>query len=381
MKVIILSGLAPSTFFAHVSLATALRDAGHQVMVTAADDDVIPVIAAAGLPALPVMEPGLTRHQMVADAGLGGVPEDAVDREYMAGRWFALIETKPLDALLAFAESWHPDVVIGGMLAYSAPLLAARLGVPYVRQGWDIHPTKLFDGGAAHQLREELAELGFDGLPEPDLMIDITPPSLRAPDAKPAQAMRWIPGNAQCRMEPWMYTKGADARIGVTIGTSVADYDQYDFVQGIVENVAAADAEVAVAVPAAATPVLRERLAEDIHVGWAPLDVLTPTCDVLVHQSGGSTMMTALSRGVPQILIPDSGQFRQTEMARSLVEAGAALTLSPEQATTELIAKSCQELLSDPSYAAAAAGLAEEIAGLPLPSEVVRRIEWLVRAA
>lgn len=381
MKVIILAGLAPSTFFAHVSLATALRDAGHQVMVTAADDEVIPVIAAAGLPALPVMEPGLTRHQMVAEAGLGGVPEDAVEREYMAGRWFALIETKPLDALLAFAEDWRPDVVIGGMLAYGAPLLAARLGVPYVRQAWDIHPTTLFDGGAAHQLRDELAELGLDGLPEPDLMIDIMPPSLRTPETKPAQMMRWIPGNSQCRLEPWMYTKGADNRIGVTVGTTVADYNQYDFVQGIVENIATLDAELAVAVPEAAVPVLRESLSENARVGWAPLDVLAPTCDVLVHQSGGSTMMTALSFGVPQVLIPDSGQFRQTEMARRLVEAGAALMVSQEQATTEIITKKCQEIISNPGYATAAAGLAQEIAALPLPSEVARRIEWLVHKA
>jgi UDP:flavonoid glycosyltransferase YjiC (YdhE family) len=381
VKVIILAGITPSTFFAHVSLATALRDAGHQVMVTAAADEVIPTIAAAGLPALPVMEPGLTRDQIRVNAGLGRVPEDALEREYMAGRWFAVIETVPLDALLAFAKDWRPDVVIGGMLAYGAPLLAARLGVPYVRQAWDIHNPKRFDAGAAHQLREDLAELGLDGLPEPDMMIDVMPPSLRTPETKTGQMMRWIAGNSQCRLEPWMYTKGADTRIGVTVGTGVADYNQYDFVQGIVENVATLDVEVAVAVPEEAVPVLREQLNDNVSVGWAPLDILAPTCDVLVHQSGGSTMMTAMSFGVPQVLLPDAGQFRQGDMARRLVEAGAALVLSHEQATTEVIAKSCQEIISNPSYAAAAAGLAKEIAALPLPSEVARRIEWLVHEA
>lgn len=379
MKVIVLAGITPSTFFAHVSLATALRNAGHQVMVTAAADDVIPTIAAAGLPAVPVMEPGLTREQIFADAGLARVPEDAVEREYMAGRWFALIENRPMDALLAFARDWRPDVVIGGMLAYGAPVLAAHLGVPYVRQAWDIHDPKLFDSGAAYQLREELAALGLDGLPEPDMIIDVMPPSMRTPETKPAQMMRWIAGNTQCRLEPWMYTKGAGTRIGITVGTGVADYNQYDFVQGIVKNVATLDVEVAVAVPEDAVPVLRERLDGNVRVGWVPLDILAPTCDVLVHQSGGSTMMTALSFGVPQVLIPDSGQLRQMDMARRLVEAGAALTISHEQATTEVIAENCREMISDPRYATAAAGLAQEIAALPLPSEVVRRIEWLVR--
>src|SRR5213078_411551 len=118
-----------------------------------------------------------------------------------------------------------------------------------------------------------------------------------------------------------------------------------------------------------------------VRVGWTPLDVLSPTCDVLVHQTGGSTMMTALSFGVPQVLVPDSGQFRQTDMARRLVEAGAALMLSHEEATTEIIAEKCREMISNPSYAAAAAGLAQEIAVLPLPSEVARRVEWLVHEA
>jgi len=381
LKVIVLAGITPSTFFAHVSLATALRDAGHQVMVTAAADDVVPAIAAAGLPAVPVMEPGLTREQIFAEAGLAQVPQDAVEREYMAGRWFALIETRPLDTLLKFAEDWRPDVVIGGMLAYGAPLLAAHLGVPYVRQAWDIHPPTLFDAGATFQLREELAELGLEDLPEPDMLIDVMPPSMRTPEAKPGHMMRWIPGNTQCRLEPWMYAKGADTRIGITVGTGVADYNQYDFVQGIAKFVATLDAEVAVAVPEAATPVLRERLDEKVKVGWVPLDMLAQTCDVLVHQSGGSTMMTALSYGVPQVLLPDAGQHRQVEMARRLVEAGAALVLSHEQATTEVIAKHCQEILSNPSYAAAAAGLAKEIAALPLPSEMARRIELLVHKA
>nr|AXL05458.1 hypothetical protein [uncultured bacterium] len=378
MKVIILAGITPSTFYAHVSVATALRNAGHQVMVTVADDDVVPTVAAAGLPVVPVMEPGLTRRQIFAEAGLSQVPDDAVEREYMAGRWFALVETRPLDALMAFVEDWRPDIVIGGMLAYGAPLLAARLGVPYVRQAWDIHDPKLFDAGAAYQLREELAELGLDGLPEPDLLIDIVPPSLRTPESKPAQMMRWIPGNSQCRLEPWMYTKGADIRIGVTVGTGVADYNQYDFVQGIVKNVATLNVEVAAAVPEAAVPVLRERLDENVRVGWVPLDILLPTCDVLVHQSGGSTMMTALSAGVPQVLTPHAGQLRPADMARRLVEVGTARMIPAEQATTEMIAKNCQEIIANPSYAAAAAGLAEEIAALPLPAEVASRIEGLV---
>jgi UDP:flavonoid glycosyltransferase YjiC (YdhE family) len=81
---------------------------------------------------------------------------------------------------------------------------------------------------------------------------------------------------------------------------------------------------------------------------------------------------------VPQVLIPDPNLFRANAMARRLVEAGAALMLTPDEATTDAIAKACQEIITNPSYAAAAAALAREIAAQPLPCDVARRIELLV---
>lgn len=377
MKVIILAGVAPSTIFSHAPLATALRNAGHQVMMTASVEDVVPTITEIGLPALPITDLDMTPQQIIAtDKKLLQVPEDPVDRERQSGRWYAKLESATLDALMAFCEDWRPDVVIGGIASYAAPLLAARLGIPHVRHAWDIHDPAVMDSGAEEQLSEELAALGFDGFPEPDMMIDITPPSMRGNDTAAVQMMRWIPGNSQCRLEPWMYTRGAGNRIGVTIGTGVANYNQHDFLHDIVANVSTVDAEVVVPVTNDAAPALRERL--NVHAGWVPLDILAPTCDVLVHQTGGSTMMTALSFGVPQILIPAPDQNRANVMARRLVEAGAAIMMSPAEATTDVIAKNCQEIISNPEYAEAAAGLAREIAALPLPSEVARRVELLV---
>ncbi|MCN0179055.1 glycosyltransferase [Salinispora arenicola] len=378
MRVLVLAGIAPSTVFSHVPLAMALRNSGHQVMVTASLDDMIPTIAGVGLPAIRTTDPDLGPREIFArDSRLLEIPEDPVAREQQSGHWYGRLEAVTLDALVAFAEDWPPDVIIGGMGSYAAPLLAKRLGVPHVRHGWDIHDPHLVDLGATEELQPELAELGLSEIPEPDMTIDITPPSLRLPDAAPAQTMRWIPGNTQCLLEPWMYKRGADTRIGVTIGTGVARYNQYDFLQAIVENISIPDAEVVVPITEDSLPGLRDRL-KNVLAGWIPLDIVAPTCDVLVHQSGGSTMMTALSFGVPQVLIPDPALHRANEMARRIVEAGAGIMLTPEEATSDVLAKSCQEIVSNPKHAAAARSLAREIAALPLPSEVARRIEWLV---
>jgi UDP:flavonoid glycosyltransferase YjiC (YdhE family) len=378
LKVIILAGVAPSTVFSHAPLAMALRNAGHQVMVSASVDEVVPTISEIGLPAVPVADPDVTPQQVLAtEEHLMQIPDNPVDRERQSGRWYGKLESVTLDALLAFARDWRPDVVIGGDASYAAPLLARHLGVPFVRHAWDIHDPKLMDEGANEQLGKFLADLGLDALPEPDMLIDITPPTLRTREVQAVQMMRWIPGNTQCRLAPWMYTKGADKRIGVTIGTGVGRHGQHDFLHGIVENLGTLDAEVVVPVTDDAAPRLREQLPK-VQAGWIPLDILAPTCDVLVHQTGGSTMMTALSFGVPQVLIPDPNLFRANAMARRLADAGAALVLTPDEATTDAVAKACQEIITNPSYAAAAAALAREIAAQPLPSEVARRIELLV---
>lgn len=381
LKVLNLAGVAPSTVFSHVPLANALRNIGHQVMTTASVDEMVDTIAGVGLSAVRTTDPDLTPRKIIADSGLTYVPEDPVEREAMAGRWYAHMEYVTLDALLAFTKDWRPDVIVSGVTSYAGPLLAAHLGIPYVRHAWDIHDPRVMDESAEDQLRDQLKELGLDGMPEPAMTIEIAPPSLRPADARPAQLMRWIPGNSQSVVEPWMYTKGADTRIGVTLGTGVASYNQYDFLQGVVENVASLRAaEVVVAVTEDAAPELRERL-KNVRAGWIPMDVVAPTCDVLVHQTGGSTMMTALSFGVPQVLIPDTSMYRTTDMARRLAEAGAAVVLSPEEATSDVIAKTCEEIVSTPSFAAAAAKLAAEITALPSPHEVAQRIERLVHQA
>jgi glycosyltransferase len=302
-----------------------------------------------------------------------------------------------LPVLDELARDWRPDVIVAGTLAYAGPILAARLGVPWVRHTWDAIEITEADTGAAAELAAELAELGLDRIPPPDLLLEVCPPSLlpaRRLDGRATAFMRWVPATGQRSLEPWMYRRGAKRRICLTAGTRVApqerpaaagDYrqDAFDFLRSLAVKVGALDAELLIAVPEDAAPALRaslrDVLGEQAHVGWMPLDVVARHCDLIVHHGGGVTSMTALSAGLPQVVLP---QWPIMIPAAGRAAAyGAAIALLPGEDSDERVAQACGTVLGTPGYAERAAAIAEEIAGLPAPADTVTRVTDLVLKA
>ncbi|MFF7637028.1 nucleotide disphospho-sugar-binding domain-containing protein [Kitasatospora sp. NPDC008050] len=380
MKILFVAAGSPATVFALAPLATAARNAGHQVFM-AANADMMPVVVEAGLPGLPTTELPI-RHFITTDRNGDpeAIPADPAGQALFTGRWFARMAAASLAGMLELTRHWRPDLVVGGTMSYVAPLLAAHLGVPHVRQAWDAIDADGIHPGADAELRPELAELGLERLPEPDLFIDICPPSLRPAHAAPAQMMRYIPANKQRRLEPWMYTRGKRRRVCVTSGSRVAkeSYDKnYEFLRDLAGDLAAWDVELIVAAPEEVAAALRTELPDaGLRAGWIPLDVVATTCDLLVHHAGGVSTLTGLNAGVPQLLIP-KGAVLETP-ARRIADYGAAITLLPGQDSAEGISAACQDLLAQPGYRKRAQELSTEISEMPRPASVVAALEELV---
>lgn len=346
MKFLFTAGGGQATVFAAAPLATAARNAGHEILL-AADEPLLETIAAIGLPA------AATPHPRLSSARLG--------------------------ALMDLAEDWPPDLVVGG-LSYVPGVLATRLQVPYVRQAWDV-PRADMKRKAEEELRPELDSLGLAGLPDPDMFIDVCPPPLRASCNLDAQPMRWIPRNRQCRLEPWMYTRPKGRlRVLITSGTRTRMLGiPGSSMRHLVHQLTLAGAEVLIAAPAADAEEIAAELG-DVRIGWIPLDVVASTCDLAVHHGGATTAMTVMNAAVPHLIIPDNGYGKA--VAQAVSGFGAALMLMPEQEAPgqdpgEVIAAGCREVLSTPRYAKQARALAEQIAALPTPAEVVRTLETL----
>ncbi|CAM5723349.1 DNTP-hexose glycosyl transferase OS=Streptomyces fumanus OX=67302 GN=GCM10018772_37070 PE=4 SV=1 [Streptomyces fumanus] len=162
MKILFIPGNSPYPIFSHTPLATAARNAGHQVFMGGIDW-VLPNIASVGLPAVKISPVSMEE----VSAFMGAMPEDPAEQLKAVGRVYAEIAVDSLDRLLDLADHWRPDLVVGGGMFYTAPLLADHLGIPSVRLEWDRIDSRAYDPGAEPVLAPVLAELGLDKVPAP----------------------------------------------------------------------------------------------------------------------------------------------------------------------------------------------------------------------
>jgi MGT family glycosyltransferase len=101
--------------------------------------------------------------------------------------------------------------------------------------------------------------------------------------------------------------------------------------------------------------------------------------DLVVHHGGSGTMLGALARGIPQLMLPQAAdQFTNADV---LADAGLGLALEGDEVTASAVATASDTLLSDPSYRRASRSVAREIATMPHPATVLTRLTRLVEMA
>lgn len=376
MRFLFVTGGSPATVFALVPLATAARDAGHQVFM-AGNEDLMPAITHCGIPAVSITPAPLHYYMFTeSDGSPAKMPEGPRETMLFAGRAFARMAEASFDALLGLAGDWRPDAVIGGGAVYAAGLVANQLEVPYARHTWDLAPTTEMDEAANDVLAPRLRKLALQQLPPPQPLIEICPPALcsekRAADVQP---IRFVAANSQRQLEPWMYTRTERKhRVLITAGTRGGQSREHnaELLRRLSETLSKLDIEVLVAGPDEMVDDLRAVLGE-ARVGWFPMDVLAHTCDVIVHHGGGTTAMTAMAAGTPQLVIPQEDY--QVACCRPITEFGAGILLEPGQDTADNIAQACQTILGDAAYRQRTQTLAAEIATMPSAASVVEALE------
>lgn len=376
MKILFVAGPAKSNVFGLAPLAITARGCGHDVIL-ASTEEAVTAAASIGLPGMTTTPLSLT--QLMTTDRQGNplrIPADGAELPDFVGHMFGRLTAASLEPLRTLITNWRPDILVCAPHAYAGPVLAAQFGLPCVRHlltGTPVdregtHP------GVDDELQPELSELGLDRVPDFDLAIDIFPASIR-PEGAPVRPMRWMPTNEQRPLEPWMVARGERRRVLVTAGSLATPTHGTGLLRDLVAALAELDVELVVAAPEEVADLLRGERGV-AHAGWLPLDIVLPTSATIVHHSGTITALTAMHAGVPQLIIPQESRF--IDWAALVAAQDVAITLPPGEDTPDAVTRAISDLLTDPVYAAGARAMAEEIAAMPLPTDVLDVLKGLV---
>jgi UDP:flavonoid glycosyltransferase YjiC (YdhE family) len=345
-----------------VPLAAACRDAGHDVILAGGGfpPDVMglrtaDIGAGFSLPRSAIRV--ALRHPGIARAEMRGVAGHSMVGELFGRANLALIS--PLEEL---ASREHPDLIVFESLCEAGAVVGGRLSIPTVLQENTLWPaTDLFRAVTSSSVLAEYS------IPNPELTIAVTPPSLRGGPSAGAIPMRPVPFSGGGPIPSWLLSAGDRPRVLVSRST-LEGPNNGDPGPAVVAAASSVDAEFLLVRPAKS----RGLPANVRAVGRIPLDRALPYAAAFVHHSGAGSVLGGLAAGVPQLTTPGAGDRRHN--ASLLAARGAGLSVE----ATAITAADLTRLLTDSALRAAAQEVAAEIAAMPEPAAVVPALEKLV---
>ncbi len=276
---------------------------------------------------------------------------------------------------LAVGREWRPDLVIAEREDFVGPMVAAALGVPWARFliGVDF-PTEVTAAITA-RARQRWAAAGLD-VSAPVATIDPWPVALQPAGWRPTADRIVIRPEPHTSVEQGPVVEPSAGRrkapvsarrskVLVTTGTIA---DDVATVAAVVDALVALDVDVVVTGRHGQPWPLKVDPSRVRQVGFEPLARLLDGVDVAVVAGGAGTVVGALARGVPLVVLPLV--FDQRENAERAGAVGAAVIAEdPGQ-----VPAAVHRVLTDPSVRRAAQALAGQIAAMDPPDEAWRRL-------
>jgi len=396
-----------------LALARAAGERGHETVI-AASKDYRAYVGSLGFEFQPI------RPDFTFDTALVGHlfhPRRGPER-LMREQVFPSVRETYADLLAAARGA---DFLVVGELLYVAPLVAAKLGIPWANA--ILAPTSFLSacdpcvlapapalyalrhlGAWTHRaifalgrvvtsrwsaplqaFRRELGFSGgpspvFDGKHSPMLVLALFPRFLAAPqpDWPPHVVQTGFPFFAQParpeaarRLEAFL--AAGEPPVVFTLGSSVVH---------IAENFYRAAAEAARQLGRRAILLVGKNSAPGelpdsvLALDYVSLETVLPHAAAVVHQGGIGTCAEALRAGIPSLVVPFG--FDQPDNGERLRRLGVARVLRRERVTTARLVANLRALLDDPAVSARARELADRIH----PAEdLSRSLDAIERAA
>jgi UDP:flavonoid glycosyltransferase YjiC (YdhE family) len=364
-----------------VSLAGALRDAGHEVRFTC-PASFGSHVRAAGFAHVPA---GLDWEE---NGETEAFPWRAIASPAMVGRYimtyvFAYATARlALPDLLALARDWQPDLVVRETEEFAGCVAAERWGIPHVSVQAALTNTYTYRWALAAQM-ETLRD--SVGLP-PDLLVEMPyrylhlaflPPALHPPEeplAPTARFLRPVPFDRSGEevLPDWVATLPDRPTIYATLGT-VFNFARPVFA-AILDGLRNEPVNLILTVGRNVNPDTFGPQPENVRIArYIPQTLLMPRCDVVVAHGGTNTVLAALLAGKPLMLLPQgSDHFSNAQGCEAL---GVGRSVVPGEQTPEAIREAVRAVLGEGAYREGAERARAAIAAMPGPEEVVTLLE------
>nr|QVQ68810.1 mmyGI [uncultured bacterium] len=379
MRVLFVCSVSTSHLIPMVPLAWALRAAGHDVRVACSADSA-PGALATGLAVTLVGGDGdfAENHrrnltETSQQHGHGG-------KDHLVNL-FARSALDMMDGLFTVVDNWQPHAMVYEPVAFAAEVVAATRPVATFRHLWGPDLLATTPGQwLRHRVHESLADEFHARGASPaefhdQFVIDPCPQELQRIGVGTPIPVRYIPVDRPGPVPSWLMNASPAERICVTWGTfGDAMPTGHPFIR-MLERLAGIGKEILLVVPPADLERLPELPGAVRPVTGAPLHAVLPACSAILHHGGANTMLDAVVRGIPQLVVSDT--FERALNGERLAATGAGIHLTARQADDPVVEQTVRDMFAAPQWAEKAESLRAQTASRPSPAEVASVLEGL----
>lgn len=290
------------------------------------------------------------------------------------------------DDLVGLVGAWKPDVIVRDPLEFGGYLAAEYHGLPHATVIWAMYiSAKALCGKAVLELRRRYALPDDPQLDTLDgyLVLDFLPASWTFPDSVyPAVAHRFRAppfdlSSGDARLPDWLHTLARQPTVYASLGTTF-NQSPGTF-QSILTALRTEAVNLIMTVGRSMDPAQFGPQPDHVKIEqYIPQTLLLPHCDAFIFHGGYNSLLSALSHGLPMVIIPQgAGDNLPTGWRCEQVGVGVLIEENPPE--PQVIRAAVKTILEGPGYRARAQALQREMAELPSLAEAVKRLEILAR--
>jgi UDP:flavonoid glycosyltransferase YjiC (YdhE family) len=361
--------------------AKACVAAGHEVRV-AAPGSFAAAIEDIGLTHAPVGEPPEAELAAVFET-LPRLSLEEANTVVMRDVFAGIDARAALPGMAAVVRDWRPDLVLRETAEFASYVVAEQRDIPHVHVAIALAGLEAFAypllGEALDRLGSARGVAGLRRAPT----FSFVPPTLEDPGStgdrlvhrfsqeQPPTSGPALPGDLALADGSLVYA---------TFGTVAAGVGLFPTLyRSVVDTVADLPVRMLLTIGEGADPDKLEPHPANVHVErfWPQHEVMSEAAGMIGHGGFGTTM-SGLRAGVPMVVVPLFA-LDQHLNARAVERVGAGIALDGGPGAIEGLRDALVRILDDPSYRAAAQGVAAEMANLPTASASVALLEDLAR--